>query len=127
MKSSLLLGILLLAGCASLPREVDVILDTTPEPAAAVAWLAPQLAISKPIAVQDGELFEQGRYGETHNLGDWYLIVLDYRLEPAVKVMVLIHELAHVVAWEQGSEALGHGPAWGEAYAEVFRVWVSEK
>lgn len=124
--ASRILSALLLTACSALTPAVDVILDTTPEPAAAAAWLGSQLGLSQPIMVTDGALFEHGLLGLTQNLGDRYLVVLDYRLEPMAKVMVLIHELAHAVHWDRGGTDWGHGPGWGEAYAEVFRLWVGE-
>lgn len=122
----LILVSLLLASCSAIPRDVDTVLDTTPEPAAVGASIVAQLELSKPVVVLDEPLFETGLLGATWNLEDHYLILLDPRLEPMAKTMVLIHELGHVLAWEKGSWDMGHGVEWGEAYAEVFRLSVGE-
>lgn len=124
-KASQFLAALLLTACAGLPGQI--VLDTTPEPAAAAAWLVCQLDIQKPVMVTDGDLAARDLFGYTQNLGDCYMIVLDWHLEPQAKMMVLIHELAHVVHWEQGGAGGDHGPGWGEAYSQVFRVWVQEE
>lgn len=121
-----ILGTLLLSACSALPPSVDTVLDTTPETAAAAGWLAGHLGLSKPVQVEDGDLLKRGYYGYSQDLGDRYLVVLDHRLEPDAKVMVLLHELAHLVHWERGLDGGDHGPGWGEAYAEVFRLWVGE-
>jgi len=103
------------------------VLDVSPETASAAAWLVPKLHLSKPVMVTEDALLEQGLFGYSRNLPDRYQITLDWRLDPDAKNMVLIHELAHVVHWEHGGGGGEHGSGWGEAYAEVFRVWVQEK
>ena len=37
-------------------------------------------------------------------------------------IEVLLHEIAHVLAWEKDEDA--HGPSWGKSYSKVYRSFL---
>ena len=121
-----ILPLLLVLGCRSVPERVDTVLDVPPNTAGAAAYLGASLGLSRPIVVEEAPLLQVGFYGQAHWLGDYYLIRLDETLDRDAQVMVLIHELAHLVVWERGWDEDGHSEDWGRAYAEVFRIWARE-
>lgn len=53
-----------------------------------------------------------------------FLIRIDRNIDEETAVQVLLHEISHCVAWhEPGSD---HGPAWGRAFARVYRIYLKE-
>jgi hypothetical protein len=117
---------LLLAACAA-ARPADSVLDLeSPETAGVGAYLVASLDLSRPVVIQEGLLLEHGLLGHAMALGDRYVIDLDSRLSPREQMMVLIHELAHVLVWEAGDGDTDHGAPWGLAYSRVFQAWARE-
>lgn len=125
--STILLAIL--PACAGIPRDTDVIVQDIghPQVAGAHAYLAAKLNVSKPVILASGVLLEQGRLGESEHRGAVYVITIDYRLDGWAQHMVLIHEWAHILMWEDGIY-LGnpHGEEWGKKYSRVLRLWIGE-
>lgn len=64
---------------------------------------------------------EEDCYGE---------VVYTISIIPGVQVItaeeLLIHELAHVIHWEEGGDEQHHGSEWGKIYASVYRMWTGE-
>jgi hypothetical protein len=126
-----ILGSLLLSACHSSPSIEDVTVATsaTPSLSAAAAFLGTSLHLSRPVVVvQEPEMLDHGIYGKTQ-LADGklvYVISIEQSLDDHAARMVLLHEMAHVLVWDGGSWYSGHGTEWGEAYSQVFQVWVGE-
>ncbi len=127
------LALPLVLGCscavALVPPEYrqDVVLDTTPELGATAAFLLSAVDLQFPVFIQDAALLEHGIMGRSQDLGGAYLVELDYRLTPREKAMVLVHELAHVLVWDAGiPDSSSHGPLWGQAWAELWRLYTRE-
>jgi hypothetical protein len=77
-----------------------------------------------PAQVLERPIMETGYLGLTRLAEPGILILVDPRLSDLERDMVLVHEWAHAVVIDRGQEeADPHGPAWGAAYAEVFRAW----
>jgi hypothetical protein len=50
-----------------------------------------------------------------------FIIEAEYRPDFFYQRSILIHELAHVVAWDWASEEDPHGPQWGVAFSQVYQ------
>lgn len=125
--ASLILGILV--SCKSLPQGTDVITlgVRAPTAAAAHAFLGTKLDPSKPVILTEAPLQYRGLLGMTQRFEDHYLITLDSSLDHWQQQMVLVHEWAHVLAWEAEVDGGGaHGVDWGREYSRVFQAWAGE-
>lgn len=115
--------LLLLACQAPAPRG-DVVLETTLSVGESVLLLEEALPLSRPLAVGDEDLLPSGRIGLARDLPWGYMITLDPTLTELERVMVLIHEYAHLLVFEQHLEEVSpHGEEWGRSYSRVFRAW----
>jgi hypothetical protein len=63
--------------------------------------------------------------------GDCVRIAGDFRIRVSSGVSIqeqldtLVHEWAHVVAWQEWELTGSHGKAWAAAYAEAYRIYES--
>lgn len=67
----------------------------------------------------------QKDYGDCLKLDDGsFRIRINRTLSPELAFEIFIHEMAHVLCWDQpGSD---HGPQWGKAYSRVYRAYLKE-
>lgn len=121
-----LLAALLLSSCASVPQDVDVLSGTSPSVGAVAGWLIPQLELSRPVMIVDRHLLEHGQVGWSEMRPDHYLIALEERFPEEARVMVLMHELAHVLRWDRGDLSPAHDAPWGIAFADIHRTYAGE-
>lgn len=56
----------------------------------------------------------------------YYVIEIVEGLQVLAVEELLIHELAHVVNWEEGDVEQDHGDEWGKSLALIYRLWVQE-
>jgi hypothetical protein len=53
-----------------------------------------------------------------------FVIKINKKLTEYHAIDVVIHEVAHAVAWEKDKDI--HGPNWGKAYAKVYRIFLNK-
>lgn len=51
-----------------------------------------------------------------------FLIKINRNLSENYSIDVVIHEVAHAVAWDKDCDV--HGPNWGRAYSKVYRLFL---
>lgn len=51
-----------------------------------------------------------------------FLIKINRNLPENYSIDVVLHEVAHAVAWEKDSDI--HGNNWGKAYSKVYRLFL---
>jgi hypothetical protein len=93
-----------------------------------LAALRAQLPCPHPVRVRMRHMKKdigQCSLVERSKSGCSFEIVLCYKLGPTLEWHALVHEWAHAFAWTTEHPDLDdHGPLWGVAYAEVYRVAV---
>ena len=52
-----------------------------------------------------------------------FLIRIDKSGEIQEQILILIHEMAHVIAWDDPDD---HGKPWGKAYSTVYNIYLDE-
>lgn len=113
----------LLASCASDPACEVALLAAPPDLAADVAELMLELPLESGVEVRVGPMREYGLLGRAVP-GEPHRLYLDESLTPIEMRDVLVHEWAHLWAWQLGlpEGEDGHGASWGRAYSEVYRA-----
>lgn len=67
----------------------------------------------------------QDCYGDCLKLEDGtFRIRISKDLTEAIAIETLIHEMAHILAWEKPGDP--HGSAWGQAYSKCYRIYLKE-
>jgi hypothetical protein len=79
--------------------------------------------VMEPISVRRLKLRE-GLDGLCEKQDDRFVIKVNTNLSENYSIDVLIHEVAHVLAWDKDSDV--HGPNWGKAYSKVYRMFLEE-
>lgn len=51
-----------------------------------------------------------------------FIIKINRNLSENYSIDVVIHEIAHAVAWEKDADV--HGTNWGKAYSKVYRLFL---
>lgn len=83
--------------------------------------LKKHLPLSHPVRLRRVPLSKLD--GDCDYRNDTYWIRIDKALPEYYAIEVLIHELAHALAW--GKDKDSHGPNWGKAYSFVYRTYLS--
>lgn len=64
-------------------------------------------------------------YGDCLKLEDGtFRIRISNALTEELEIETLIHEMAHVLAWDKPGDV--HGAAWGQAYSKCYRIFLRE-
>lgn len=77
--------------------------------------------VDEPISVRRVKIRE-GLDGLCEKKNNRFTIKINPNLNENYSIDVLIHEVAHVVAWDKDSDI--HGPNWGRAYSKVYRLFL---
>lgn len=77
--------------------------------------------VDKPISVRRVKL-RQGLDGQCEKKNNRFIIKVNPKLSENYSIDVLIHEVAHAVAWDKDTDI--HGPNWGRAYSKVYRLFL---
>lgn len=64
----------------------------------------------------------EGLDGLCEKKNDKFIIKVSSNLNENYSIDVLIHEVAHAVAWDKDADI--HGPNWGRAYSKVYRLFL---
>ena len=62
--------------------------------------------------------------GQCELKDDKFIIKINRKLPENYSVDVLLHEIAHAVAWDKDTDV--HGPNWGKAYSKVYRLYLEK-
>jgi glycine cleavage system regulatory protein len=65
-----------------------------------------------------------GLDGLCEKVDNKFVIKININLPENYSIDVLIHEIAHAVAWDKDADF--HGPNWGRAYSKVYRMFLEE-
>lgn len=79
--------------------------------------------VNEPISVRRMRL-RDGLDGQCEKIEDKFLIKINVNLPENYSIDVLIHEVAHALAWNKDSDV--HGPNWGRAYSKVYRMFLDK-
>lgn len=60
--------------------------------------------------------------GQCEIKDDAFYIKINRILSENYSIDVMIHEVAHAVAWDKDTDV--HGPNWGKAYSKVYRLFL---
>jgi hypothetical protein len=66
----------------------------------------------------------EGLDGLCEKKDDKFIIKVSSNLNENYSIDVLIHEVAHAVAWDKDTDI--HGPNWGRAYSKVYRLFLEK-
>ncbi|MFY4731147.1 SprT-like domain-containing protein [Nitrospira sp. BLG_2] len=77
--------------------------------------------VHEPISVRRVKL-RQGLDGQCEKKHNRFIIKVNPKLSENYSIDVLIHEVAHAVAWDKDTDI--HGPNWGRAYSKVYRLFL---
>lgn len=77
--------------------------------------------VDKPISIRRTNL-KNGLDGICEKVNDRFFIRINKDLPENYSIDVLIHEVAHAVAWEKDADI--HGLNWGKAYSRVYRMFL---
>ena len=77
--------------------------------------------VEKPISVRR-MILRNGIDGLCECKNDKFIVKVNKKLPENYSIDVLIHEIAHAVAW--GKDPDVHGPNWGKAYSKVYRIFL---
>ncbi len=77
--------------------------------------------VEEPISVRRVKI-KSGIDGLCEKKDNKFIIKINPNLTENYSIDVLIHEVAHAVAW--GKDADIHGPNWGRAYSRVYRLFL---
>lgn len=77
--------------------------------------------VEEPISVRRSKT-RKGWDGQCEKKDDRFIIKVNPNLNESYSIDVLIHEVAHAVAW--GKDSDHHGPNWGRAYSKVYRLFL---
>lgn len=62
--------------------------------------------------------------GSCEKKDDKFIIKVSSNLNENYSIDVLIHEIAHAVAWDKDTDM--HGLNWGRAYSKVYRLFLEK-
>jgi len=62
--------------------------------------------------------------GLCEKVDDKFIIKVNANLPENYSIDVLIHEVAHALAWDKDTNL--HGPQWGKAYSKAYRMFLEE-
>jgi len=62
--------------------------------------------------------------GDCQFKDDKFLIRINRELEEYMAIEVFLHELAHVLSWDENKDA--HHKGWGVAFSRVYRIFLKE-
>jgi hypothetical protein len=79
--------------------------------------------VMEPISVRRLKL-RAGLDGLCEKQDDKFVIKVNTNLSENYSIDVLIHEVAHVLAWDKDADV--HGLNWGKAYSKVYRMFLEE-
>jgi hypothetical protein len=77
--------------------------------------------VDEPISVRRVKI-RIGIDGLCEKKNNRFLIKVNPNLSENYSIDVLIHEVAHAVAWDKDTDI--HGPNWGRAYSKVYRLFL---
>lgn len=124
LKSLLLALVITACACAPVQDELPGVTTTINDVA---DRLVSDLGIDDPVWVLDSQALNgTNLLGRAYPEEGGYIVLIRADLNDVQKWMVLEHELAHVLVWEQGLTESGHGQKWGIAFARVHRVATGE-
>jgi len=75
----------------------------------------------KPIVIRRVRL-KASLDGQCEIKNDVFLVKINRILSENYSIDVMIHEVAHAVAWDKDVDV--HGPNWGRAYSKVYRLFL---
>ena len=75
----------------------------------------------KPIVIRRVRL-KSTLDGQCEVKNGMFLIKINRNLSENYSIDVVIHEVAHAVAWDKDVDV--HGPNWGRAYSKVYRLFL---
>lgn len=75
----------------------------------------------KPIVIRRVKLGGDSQ-GQCELKNGSYLIKISRILDENYSIDVMIHEVAHAVAWDKDPDV--HGPNWGKAYSKIYRLFL---
>jgi hypothetical protein len=79
--------------------------------------------VAEPISVRRTRL-RDGLDGQCEKVKNKFLIKINVKLPENYSIDVLIHEVAHALAWDKDADV--HGPNWGRAYSKVYRMFLEK-
>jgi len=79
--------------------------------------------VDAPISIRRVKIRE-GLDGLCEKKKDKFIIKINQNLSENYSIDVLIHEFAHILAWDKDSDM--HGPNWGRAYSKVYRLFLEK-
>jgi hypothetical protein len=79
--------------------------------------------VDEPISVRRVRI-RDGLDGQCEKKNNKFLIKVSSNLNENYSIDVLIHEVAHAVAWDKDTDI--HGPNWGRAYSKVYRLFLEK-
>ena len=79
--------------------------------------------VNEPLSVRRVKIRE-GLDGLCEKKNDRFVIKVNINLTENYSIDVLIHEVAHAVAWDKDADI--HGPNWGKAYSKVYRLFLEK-
>lgn len=53
-----------------------------------------------------------------------FLISLDEKMNEDMTIHILIHELAHMISWNEPGDI--HNSKWGIAYSKIYRIFINK-
>lgn len=77
--------------------------------------------IKKKVSVRRCNL-RDGLDGQCEFKNDAFFIKINKNLPENHAVDVLIHEIAHAIAWNKDKD--DHGLNWGKAYSKIYRLFI---
>lgn len=63
----------------------------------------------------------KGLDGSCEKKDSYFLVKINNNLPENHSIDVLIHEVAHAVAWDKSGDV--HGDQWGICYSRLYRIW----
>ena len=79
--------------------------------------------VAEPINVRRLKL-RKGLDGLCEKQNNKFVIKVNINLSENYSIDVLIHEIAHVIAWDKDIDV--HGLNWGKAYSKAYRMFLEE-
>jgi len=86
---------------------------------AAVASLRKKFPTDLPVIVRRQKLEHNSGYCTKKD--DKFIIKICNTLDENTQVLILVHEWAHILAWD--ADGGDHGPSWGKCYARCWRAF----
>lgn len=77
--------------------------------------------VEKPLVIRRVKL-KSSLDGQCELKNDSFHIKINRILSENYSIDVMIHEVAHAVAWDKDNDI--HGPNWGKAYSKVYRLFL---